>query len=91
MHRDCLQKAPLLTRVRKITGQTQGIARMIEDDRDCTEILNTISAVHSALRSLEAKLLEDHIHHCVTEAASDPAKLDRRLDEIVNLYKRRLS
>lgn len=91
MHRETARKAPLLARVRKIAGQTQGVARMIEEDRDCPEILNTITAIHSALRALEAKLLEDHIHHCVTEAASDPALLDHRLEEIINLYKRRLS
>lgn len=91
MHRNCTDKAPLLARIKKITGQTQGVARMIEENRDCTDILNTISAIHSALRALEAKLLEDHIHHCVTEAASDPATLDRRLAEIITLYKRRLS
>jgi DNA-binding FrmR family transcriptional regulator len=91
VNRDCSQKSPLLTRVRKITGQTQGIARMIEEDRDCPEILNTITAIHAALRALEAKLLEDHIRHCVSDAAADSAKLDVRLEEIIALYKRRLS
>lgn len=91
MHRECSQKSPLLARVRKITGQTQGIARMIEQDRDCPEILHTISAVHAALRALEAKLLEDHVRHCVTDAAADSGKLETRLEEIIALYKRRLS
>lgn len=91
MHRDCSDKSPLLARIKKITGQTQGIARMIEEDRDCPEILNTITAIHSALRALEAKLLEDHVRHCVTDAATDPQKLETRLEEIITLYKRRLS
>jgi DNA-binding FrmR family transcriptional regulator len=91
MHRNGSDKPPLLARVKKITGQTQGIARMIEEDRDCPEILNTITAVHSALRALEAKLLEDHVRHCVTDAAVDPRQLETRLEEIVTLYKRRLS
>lgn len=91
MHRECSQKAPLLTRVRKITGQTQGIARMIEEDRDCPEILNTITAIHAALRALEAKLIEDHVRHCVTDAAADSGQLETRLEEIIALYKRRLS
>lgn len=91
MNRDAAQKSPLLGRIRKITGQTQGIARMIEEDRDCPEILNTITAIHSALRSLEAKLLEDHVRHCVRHAAEDPAHLETRLEQIISLYKRRLS
>lgn len=91
MHRAPDAKSPLLTRIKKIAGQTQGVARMIEEDRDCPEILHTITAIHSALRSLEAKLLEDHVRHCVHDAATDPAQLDRRLEEILILYKRRLS
>lgn len=91
MNRDCHQSAPLLTRVKKIAGQVEGIGRMIENNRECPDILHTITAVHSALRALEAKLLEDHVRHCVTDAASDPAQLNQRLDEIVALYKRRLA
>ena len=91
MHRESVDKSPLLARIKKITGQTQGVARMIEQDRDCPEILNTITAIHSALRALEAKLLEDHVRHCVTDAATDQRKLETRLEEIITLYKRRLS
>lgn len=89
MHRDAEQAAPLLGRVRKIAGQVEGVGRMIEANRDCPEILHTITAIHSALRGLEAKLLEDHVHHCVSEAAANPAALDARLKEILALYKRR--
>lgn len=91
MERDHCQRRPLIGRVNRIAGQVNGIARMIEENRDCTEILHTISAVHSALRGLEAKLLEDHVKHCVTEAAADARQLDRRLEELVALYKRRLA
>ena len=91
MERNCHESAPLLGRVNRIAGQVQGIGRMITENRDCPEILHTISAVHSALRGLEAKLLEDHVRHCVTEAATEPAQLDRRMDELIALYKRRLA
>jgi DNA-binding FrmR family transcriptional regulator len=91
MERDCHQSAPLLGRVNRIVGQVQGIGRMIGENRDCPDILHTISAVHSALRGLEAKLLEDHVRHCVTEAAAEPAQLDRRMEELIALYKRRLA
>jgi DNA-binding FrmR family transcriptional regulator len=64
---------------------------MIEQNRECPEILHTLSAVHSALRALEAKLLEDHVRHCVSEAASEPQNLEHRLEELIALYKRRLA
>lgn len=91
MKRECHQSAPLLGRINKIVGQLQGVGRMIGDNRECPEILNTISAIHSALRGLEASLLEDHVRHCVTDAATDPDRLEQRLEEIIALYKRRLA
>ena len=91
MQRECHQTKPLLGRINKISGQVLGVGRMIEENRECPEILHTISAIHSALRSLEAKLLEDHVRHCVSDAASDPDRLDQRLEEIIALYKRRLA
>ena len=91
MERSCHESAPLLGRVNRIAGQVQGIGRMITENRDCPEILHTISAIHSALRGLEAKLLEDHVRHCVTEAATDAKQLDRRMEELIALYKRRLA
>ncbi len=90
MQRDCHEIGPVLARVKKIAGQVQGVGRMIENNRECPEILHTISAIHSALRGLEARLLEDHVRHCVKDAAADPAQLEQRLDEIIALYKRRL-
>jgi len=89
--RDCCETAPLLGRVNKIVGQLQGVGRMISENRECPDILHTISAVHSALRGLEAKLLEDHVRHCVCDAAADPERLDQRLEELIALYKRRLA
>lgn len=91
MKRQCHESAPLLRRIGKIVGQLQGVGRMVEDNRECPEILNTISAVHAALRSLEAKLLEDHVRHCVYEAAASPDHLETRLEELIGLYKRRLA
>jgi DNA-binding FrmR family transcriptional regulator len=91
MQRDCHQTKPLSARIKKIVGQVQGVGRMIEENRECPEILHTISSIHSALRSLEAMLLEDHVRHCVTDAATKPALLEQRLDEIIALYKRRLA
>ena len=91
MKRDAKARSPLTNRVNRIAGQVQGIGRMIEEDRECPEILHTITAVHSALRALEGKLLEDHVRHCVCDAAADPKQLETRLEELITLYRRRLS
>ncbi len=91
MERTPADAKPLVDRVNRVIGQLQGVGRMIEQNRECPEILHTISAVHSALRGLEAKLLEDHVRHCVTDAAWDPARLEQRLEEMIQLYRRRLS
>ncbi|GAA5481143.1 metal-sensitive transcriptional regulator [Haloferula sargassicola] len=91
MQRDAEASKPLLGRVNRIVGQLQGVGRMIGENRECPEILHTISAVHSALRGLEAKLLEDHVRHCVTEASCEPKHLEQRLEELIQLYRRRLS
>ncbi|TAM71818.1 MAG: metal-sensitive transcriptional regulator [Mycobacterium sp.] len=55
-------------RLRRVEGQVRGIARMIEDDKYCIDILTQISAASSALRSVALNLLDDHLEHCVTEA-----------------------
>lgn len=58
----------LAKRLRRIEGQVRGIARMIDDDRYCVDILTQVSAVQSALDALALKLLEHHLHGCVSHA-----------------------
>ena len=58
----------LSKRLNRIEGQVRGIARMIEEDRYCVDILTQVSAVQSALDALARKLLEHHLHGCVSEA-----------------------
>ena len=55
-------------RLNRIEGQVRGIARMIEDDRYCVDILTQVAAVQSALDGLARKLLEHHLHGCVAHA-----------------------
>lgn len=58
----------LIDRMSKIVGHTASIKTMIEENRDCSEILIQIAAVRSALNSAGKLLLNDHINHCVLEA-----------------------
>lgn len=63
-----LTKNELMTRLRRIEGQTKGITQMVEDDRYCIDVLTQISAIRSALESVAIGLLDDHVRHCVADA-----------------------
>ncbi|GAB4964147.1 metal-sensitive transcriptional regulator [Mycobacterium avium subsp. hominissuis] len=62
-HKDTYAK-----RLRRIEGQVRGIAKMIDDDKYCIDILTQISAASSALRSVALNLLDDHLDSCVSQA-----------------------
>ena len=60
-----------LKRLRRIEGQVRGIARMVENDAYCIDVLTQVSAVTRALQAVSIGLLEEHIEHCVVEAARE--------------------
>ncbi|THG31023.1 metal-sensitive transcriptional regulator [Naasia lichenicola] len=64
-------KDALLTRLRRAEGQVRGIQRMIEDDTYCIDVLTQVSAATKALETVALALLEDHLRHCVAEAAAE--------------------
>jgi CsoR family transcriptional regulator, copper-sensing transcriptional repressor len=57
-------------RLRRVEGQVRGIARMIDEDKYCIDILTQISAVNSALQSVALGLLDEHLGHCVSNAVA---------------------
>ena len=64
MEKDDYQK-----RLRRIEGQVRGLQRMIDEDTYCIDVLTQISAVTKAIQSVGIGLLEEHVNHCVMEAA----------------------
>jgi len=60
--------AALLQRLRKVEGQVRGIARMVEEDRYCVDILVQLAASRSALQAVGHNLLDSHVRHCVASA-----------------------
>jgi DNA-binding FrmR family transcriptional regulator len=64
-------KDQLQTRIRRIEGQVRGIAKMVEDDRYCIDVLTQISAIQAALDKVGLGLLDDHARHCLREGAAD--------------------
>lgn len=66
-----MEKDDYLKRLRRIEGQVRGLQRMVEADEYCIDVLTQISAVDKALRSVSIGLLEEHVNHCVMEAAAE--------------------
>lgn len=64
-------KDDYLRRLRRIEGQVRGIARMVDEDVYCIDVLTQVAAVTSALEAVSLGLLEDHLGHCVVEAARE--------------------
>ena len=78
-----------LKRLKRIEGQVRGLSAMIEDRRYCIDILTQFKAVRSALGSIEKKIIEEHLNHCVHNAVeSKNTKLtNQMLEEISGLLK----
>ena len=64
------RKDEYLKRLRRIEGQVRGLQRMVEEEKYCIDILTQVSAATSALQSVALGLLEEHMSHCVVQAAA---------------------
>lgn len=64
-------KDELLTRLRRAEGQVRGIHRMVEEDTYCIDVLTQVAAATKALETVALALLDDHLAHCVAEAARE--------------------
>jgi len=85
-------KDDLLKRLRRVEGQVRGIARMVEDETYCIDVLTQISAADRALERVALSLLEDHLRRCVAEAVAEggdtaDAKLREASDAIARLVR----
>ena len=63
------RKDDVLKRLRRIEGQTRGLQRMVDEDTYCIDVLTQVAAVTKALQAVSLNLLEDHMNHCVVDAA----------------------
>lgn len=71
-------RAPLLNRLRRIEGQVRGLARMIEEDRYCIDVLMQVRAARAALARVEATMLQDHLNHCIEHAITSGNASEQR-------------
>ncbi len=83
-------KASVMKRLKRIEGQVRGLARMVESDRYCIDIVTQLSAVRAALRRAEEEILADHVAHCVEQAITSRNKVlqRRKLAEITGVLRR---
>jgi CsoR family transcriptional regulator, copper-sensing transcriptional repressor len=66
-----MTKEQYRSRLRRIEGQVRGVQRMIEEDTYCIDVLQQIAAVNGALQNVAIGLLDEHVGHCVANAAAD--------------------
>ena len=78
-HHDPGQRQAVVHRIARAAGHLNAVKKMVEDDRDCSDILIQLAAVQSALNGVSKIILKDHIEHCIVDAVeeNDEAAIDR--------------
>lgn len=81
------EKKQVLNRMSRAIGHMEGIKKMIEEDRDCSEVLIQIAAVRTAINNLGKIILKDHIEHCVIDAVeTGDKKTLEDLNDAINKF-----
>ena len=85
-----MNKDNYLARLRRIEGQIRGLQRMVEEDTYCIDVLTQVSAATKALQSVAVGLLDEHVRHCVRDAAlgDDTEQADQMVTEAVKAIER---
>ena len=79
-------KKQIINRLNRISGQINGITKMVENDAYCNDVLVQLSAVKNSVKSLSTLILENHLYTCVPKELEN-GELDT-LDELISLFKR---
>ena len=83
-------KSRTLQRLSRLEGQVRGVARMVEEDRYCVDILTQTAAIRAALKGVEKLVIDNHAHHCIEEAlaSGDAAEQRAKFMELIELLDR---
>jgi DNA-binding FrmR family transcriptional regulator len=83
-------KSARLKSLSRIEGQVRGLARMVEEDRYCIDIITQIAAVRAALARVEHQILREHVEHCVRHAmtSGDKADQEQKIEELIAVLSR---
>lgn len=77
-----------LPSIKRIEGQLRGVAKMVEEEKYCIDILNQIKAARKAIASLEGKILNAHLKTCVKDSIKGEKDYERKVEELINVLKR---
>lgn len=80
-------KESCIARLRRIEGQVRGLARMVEEDRYCIDVVTQVQAVRAALKRVEEEVLRDHVAHCVEHAirSGDAREQRKKVAELMQV------
>ena len=84
-------KDQLLDRLARIEGQVRGVARMVDEDRYCIDVVTQINAARAALDKVALGLLDGHVRHCLVEGQGGPSDPDEQAQELMGAVGRMLS
>jgi DNA-binding FrmR family transcriptional regulator len=81
------KRPKLLNRLKRIEGQVRGIARMVEEERYCIDVMTQLRAVRAALSRVESELLKSHLDHCIESAivSGDQTEQRKKAAELIEL------
>ncbi len=77
-----------IPRLNRISGQLEGIKRMIEENRYCPDILIQLRAIRSAIRAVEGNILKSHLQSCVAQSFENDIDKEQKIEELKNLFDR---
>ena len=82
--------AKVLKNLNRVEGQIRGIAKMVEDDRYCIDVVTQIEAARAALARIESDLLRQHLGHCVHRAmnSKNAGEQEKVIEELVGVFRR---
>ncbi|MCR5663880.1 MAG: metal-sensing transcriptional repressor [Oscillospiraceae bacterium] len=80
------QTKAVINRLSRAIGHLESVRRMVEDGRDCTEVLVQLAAVRSALSSTARVILKDHLEHCLSDDGNDTADQLQALNEAIDKF-----
>ena len=79
---------PLLHRISRIEGQVRGLRKMVQEDRDCFDVLKQVAAIGGAARGLGMVMLDDHLKGCVAEAIRGKGRHEQLIDQVIDVFNR---
>ena len=85
-HHEHTQTRAVINRLSRAIGHLESVKRMVEDGRDCTEVLIQLAAVRAALNNTAKIILKDHIDHCLTDVEGGDHEALRQLNEAIDKF-----